>query len=267
MTPTNEVVVDTTQTPLDETPEQKYNRLYPSGPTQGVTPQPVVAQVPEELTQTLSDLRQEIAALRAQPQTSQTVNAAASAAKKLAWVEKIREGKFDEAQDSMAEYVIAQITPKIEAAQQKARQDAYHDAMNASQVNVEVDRYLTQVRQQNPDILPFERYLQGPVTEKIQAAQASGRIKNSNDFLREYRAAVDSEVASLRTLGLQFRAAGKDEANTRRSDVLSSTPITPQQVQSNQGTQGDSTQGQAGEDTDQYFARRRQDESRRRGLS
>lgn len=258
----NEQLVTTQQTDLGgETPDQKYQRLY--GVQVVATSTATSGQTQPDITGTLQALQAEIASLKTSLATSTTQQTTTKpvAVSKLAWVEKIREGDFDGAQASLREALAADLQPQLDA----AKAEAYTQAHTAAQVSVEVDRYLQSVRSANPDILPFERYLQGPVTERIQLAQQAGRIKGSQDFIREYKAAVDSEVANLRTLGLQFRAAGKDEALTRQSDVLRSTALNPQAVQSTQQGQTDSQSNQQGESTDDYFARRRASENRVHG--
>ena len=246
-----------------ESASQRYERLY--GPqSQASTTQTVQPnQDSSAIASTLQSLQQEIASLKTTLADRQSTPAQTQAAvSKLEWVKKIQEGDFEGAQNSMKQAIALDLQPQLD----EVRQRAYNEAMSATQVNMEVDRYLQQVRSANPDILPFERYLQGPVTERVQLAQAAGRIKNPADLIREYKTAVDGEVANLRNLGLQFRAAGKDEALTRTSDVLRSTALNPQQVQSTQVTQ-DASQSNQGESTDDYFARRRTDEARRRGLA
>lgn len=238
------------EAPLGESAEQKYQRLY-------ATPSVSAPAFPPEVLSTLQSMQSELTALK-QGQTPQPYPTTSS---KQEWVDKIRSGDFDGALDSITRHTEAAMEPKLE----QVRQKAYQDALSAAQVNVEVDRYLQTIRSANPDIIPFERYLQGPVTERIQTAQAARRINTPADFLREYRAAVDAEVVNLRNLGLQFRAAGKDEALTRTSEVSRSTALTPQQVQSTQDTPSSPGTVQ-GESTDDYFARRKQDENRRRGL-
>lgn len=237
---------------VNESPEQRYQRLYGQPPPQTST-------LPPEVLSTLQAMTAEIASLKQGMQ----VPVSAVTPSKLEWVEKIRSGDFEGAQASLAQSVQASLAPRLE----EVRQQAYNDALSASQVTNEVNLYLQQIRSANPDIIQFERYLNGPVTERIQLAQQAGRIKAPTDFLREYKAAVDDEVKNLRNLGLQFRAAGKDDALTRQVDVRSSTPITPQQVQSNQQAQTASQNNPQGESSDDYFTRRRADEARRRGLA
>jgi len=238
--------------PLNETADQKYNRLY-GKPTDSPT-------VPVEVASTLAEIQNQLAALRAPaPQTPPATPGT------FEWVEKIRSADYAGAQAALATVIQESLRPELERVKQEATQKAYTDALATSQVVSQVEQYLQTVRSSNPDIIPFERYLQGPVQERLELAKQAGRIPNPAAFLREYRAAVDAEVTNFRNLGLQLRAAGKDEATTRTSDVLHSTPLTPQQVQSNQSPQG-ATPATTGESNDDYFARRRMDEARRRGL-
>lgn len=243
--------------PANETADQKYQRLYG-------TPAPVAVDPNAQIAANLQALQNEIASLKAQiPQAVQTPTPQTPAASKLEWVEKIRSGDFEGAQESLKTSLQVALQPQIE----QARQQAYQDAISASQVNLEMDRFLQQTRSANPDILPFEKYLHGPVSERLQLAQSAGRVRSTADFLREYKAAVADEVTNIRNLSLTIRGAGKDEALSRTTDVLRSTALNPQQVQSNQTPQSGTPQNQQGESTDDYFTRRRADESRRRGLN
>jgi hypothetical protein len=232
----------------EETTEQRYARLYSA---QG-------DQTKQELLQAIDSLKTEVATLRT-PQTV-TQEEDLSPASKTAWVEKIRQGDFEGAQRVIAEEVQRSLKPTLE----QVRQDAYNQAIAASQVNLEMDRYLQQVRVDNPELVHFERYLQAPVSQRIEAAKQSGKIKSSEDLVREYKSAVDAEVTQLRNLGLQFRAAGKSEATTRNREVTSSMTLEPQKVTLGQPQQATDTAQP--ETTESYFARRKADEARRRGL-
>lgn len=243
-----------------ETAEQTYQRLYgsPAVTTPPVTPTTPVVPTPNlsELNETLASLRAEIAALKPTPITPPT-----PVVNELEWVEKIRANDFAGAQRAMAAAVERELAPRLEA----VRQEAYQNALNATQINTEMEKHMQSIRQANPDLVAFERYLTAPVTERMNTAQASGKVKTPSDFLREYRSAVDTEVASLRSLGLHFRAAGHDEALTRSREVISASPLVPQQVQSPTQTQSGPLDG-PGETIENYFSRRRADESKRRGM-
>lgn len=250
-TPESVPVLQSTAPLPGESAEQRYERLY--GAQSQSTPDPTLSEV--------QALRTELAALRqALPTTSQSPSSSAGETDEE-WVNKIRQGNFKGARESLLQSFQADLQPRLA----QVKQEAYNEAISASQVNVEIDRHRQSVLQANPDLAQFERYLTAPVTERIQIAHAAGRIKGPSDLVREYKAAIDGEVASLRNLGAQFRAAGKDDALTRTSDVTRSTPLTPQQVQSTQ-TQGAPQSQMTEENPGDYFTRRRADEARRKGM-
>ena len=256
-TNTNNQAVDQSQTNqqsappvVTETVEQKYQRLYneqqAAAPPVDNTPQIVAA---------MEQMANELAALKANvppPPPPAPLN-------ETAWVDKIREGDYKGAQAALAAQVRREMAADLEAVQRKA----YNDALSATQVNIEIEKHLSSVRATNPDIVQFERYLEPIVANRVQQAKDAGRIKSTSDFLREYRTALDFEVGELRKLGLQFRAAGKDEATSRNREVLTSSPLQPQQLQLQQGAGDQATEV---EDTQGYFARRRADEMHRRRL-
>lgn len=242
--------------PSNESAEQRYQRLY------GGTPQTPQQAQDTQVVSTLQALQNEIASLKAQiPQSVAAPNRSTPAETQIDWINKIREGDFTGATASLKQSIQAELLPQIES----ARQQAYQDATAAGQVQLEMREYMNSVRSTNPDLLPFERYLTGPVNEGMQLAQNAGRIRSTTDFIREYKTVVDGEVTKLRNQVLQVRGAGKDEALSRQLDVTRSTTLNPQQVQSTQ-SQTTAQQNSQGESTDDYFARRKADEGRRRGL-
>lgn len=247
-------------TPQDgETTEQMYKRLYESAGTSTQTTQVVRAEIPEELTSTLSAMRAELTELK---QNVNKPTAVVTPEVKQAWVEKIKLGDYEGAERVMAEALEKRFEGKFAEIQQKT----YNDAVSAAEANYQMREYVNRVKSENPDVAQFERYLEAPVAQRIESARQAGKIRNMNDFVQAHKAAIDAEVAEIRNKVLQFRAAGKDEALTRKREVLSSTAVTPQQVNSNQIIPPGSDDNQ-GESMEAYFARRRSDESRRRGLN
>ncbi len=246
-----------------ETPEQKYARLY-SGPVQNGPPQPPPAPVPlaptpaeAALASTLASLESKFEAMAQRLQAPQPAPVAPGpVVPVVGWVEKIRQGDFEGAEQTL----IATVRKGIEG---EVTQKAYQDALAATQVQLEIDRHITKVRMENPDLARFERYLQAPVNSRVEAERAAGRIHSSEDFVRVYKEAVDKEVLELRNLGLQYRADGKQEALTRTQDVRGAFTPPPQQV-------GDHSQSQPtqppGESQDDYFARRNASAARLRNL-
>src|SRR6266567_8211582 len=108
-----------------ETPEQVYARLYGTQrtqqvetPTSVVTPVTIASSAPSdreaELTTTLSLLTQEIALLKDRVNSPQSAPVIVPTAVKNEWVEKIRQGDYDGAQQSLANAIQAQLQPQLE---------------------------------------------------------------------------------------------------------------------------------------------------------
>lgn len=241
---------DENQPQVEESQEERYARLY----GQQAQPVPQPAAIPPEVIQTITSLRSEVAAL------NERIAAKPQEIGPAAWVEKIRQGDFEGAENVLAQKVQQALQPRLE----EVRNRAYQDALSASQVNLEIDRHVQKARLENPDIVHFEKYLEAPVSQRVAQANALGLIKSPADFVRETKSAIDAEVTQLRNLGLVLRGQGKQEAQTRNQQVLASTPLTPNQVQSTQVT--DASQLTPDESLQSYFERRRADEQRRHGM-
>ena len=252
-----------TQQVQQETPDQKYERLY------GQTNQEI-KQIREALTsanpsEELKALRAELASLKetVKPPQQTTVPQTPVTPK---WVQKIATGEYVDAEGELVNSLKSRLDGDYKKQLEEVRAAAYQDALNATHVNLEIDRHVQKLRLENPELAPFEKYLQAPVAQRVEEAKATGKIKSPTDFIREYTAAIDAEVESLRNLGLVLRGQGKQEAQVRNQQVIASTLLPPNPVQSLQQSQG--SQQQVSEETiDDYFSRRRGDEARRKGMS
>lgn len=242
-----------------ETPEQKYQRLYQQEPNTSGSLQttPAQQQYPAELLSALQTMQDKIDRLSIPPAVTSPAEPEPTGTE---WVDLIRQGKFKEAEDSIVKATQRSLKPQLD----QVRQQAYQDALTASQVNNAMAEYLRDKRATNQDFAKFEDYLEAPVTRRVELAKQAGRIKTGDDLIREYKSAVDAEETKLRTLGLQFRADGKQEALTRNREVLASSTLQPQQLSITQSPSQDSQTPP--ETNDDYFARRKADEMRRRGL-
>ncbi|MDE1766563.1 MAG: hypothetical protein KGI27_09895 [Thaumarchaeota archaeon] len=252
--------VQTQQVQQQETPDQKYERLY------GQTNQEI-KQIREALTsanpsEELKALRAELASLKETVKPPAPVQQAPVRPK---WVEKIATGEYVDAEGELANSIKSRLDGDYKKALDEVRAAAYQDALNATHVNLEIDRHVQALRISNPELVPFEKYLQAPVAQRVEEAKAAGKIKAPTDFIREYTAAIDAEVDNLRQLGLVLRGQGKQEAQMRNQQVLASTVITPNPIQSIQ-PQGQSQQVSE-QSIDDYFSQRRSDEARRKGMA
>ena len=255
--PTQQYIADT------ETPEQKYARLYSAPPAMQAQPQansaaPVQADPAPDMAAEMAAMRAEMAQLR-QGQPRQVPPAAPPTRDEVRaqWVERIRVGDFDGAEAAMAEALEKRLEAKI-------IDRVTSQATQATNVQLEVQRHLDKVRSENPDVLRFEGYLSAPVNAAVEAARAAGKIHSPEDFVREYKSAVDNEVGKLRNIVLEYRGQGVTQARTQQTRVQQAFTPAPQQV-------GDHTQpsqpaaGQ-GESTEDYFARRNASGARLRNL-
>lgn len=247
-----------------ETPEQKYARLYSQQPgSSQAPPQAVAPPVPnDEVVNTLREMRAELAEMRAQrpqpAQVAQTPPTPLSPENETLWVEKIRQGDFKGAQEVIIKAVEDRLTPQI-------IERVTSQATQATNVQLEIDRHVNKVRAENPDMIQFETYLSAPINAKVEAARAAGKIHNPEDFVREYKSALDSEVATFRNLTQQYRAAGKAEATTRVQDVRV-TAFTPAPQQVGDHTSVPTQPSASGESNQDYFARRAAQGARLRNL-
>jgi hypothetical protein len=250
------------QTP-QETPEQKYARLYSQQQqpaqvqqqAQVVQPDPNAALV-AEIAQLKASFAQQLDEFKASMPKPQATPAPVVG--DPGWVDLIRQGNFEGAEKAL-------IARTRETLKQELQGQAYQEALIATNIQLEIKDYTNKVRAENPDIIPLEPYLQAPINARVEAAKASGRIKSNEDFVREYKLAVDEEVKKLRNITLQYRADGKTEAQVRQQVVLGSLPLTPQAT-SIRGEGSTQTELQSETATD-YFARRKADEARRHGMA
>jgi hypothetical protein len=247
-----------------ETAQQQYERLYPSANGTSTTQQQQVikAEIPQELTQELRTLRAEIAALKATPKEPEVKEDPVS---DIAWVEEIKKGNYAGAQKVIVSETLKHIKPQFDEELRQTRDRAYQQALEATQVQLEIDKHVREVRTANPDLAQFEKYLQGPVAQRVEIAKQAGKIQTPQDFVREYNQAIDAEVGEVRKLGLVLRGQAAQNATTRQMEVQQASVLSPNQVQL--GTPQAATGEQNAESTDDYFARRRAQEYRNRGLT
>ena len=167
-----------------------------------------------------------------------------------------RQGKFEEAEQELENRIRA----KIES---QATTRATDQAFEAMKVQIEVDRYLNDLRGQNPDLVDWEPYLTAPVEKRIGQARVEGKIKNSDDFLRIYKDSVKAEVDTLREKTLKYRAQGQQNATTRINDVRNASTLQPQAVTS---TPSEQTSEAPIETVDSYIARRQAASQKAHGM-
>jgi hypothetical protein len=246
----------TPEVPVAETAEEKYKRLYETPqPTETTlststqTPPPVdEAALTAKLQATIQgELANFKASLHPKPEEP----------KLSPWFERLRQGDFEGAEQDMTNRVKAAVT-------QEAASKAVQEAVEMMKVQIEVDRFLTSLRGQNPDLVPMEKYITAPVQHRMEVLKAEGKIKSSSDFVREYQTSVNEEVKNIREILLQQRAVGNREAQVRQREVLNASTLNPQAVNS---TREAPSNEPPTETIDDYFTRRKGIEQLRRGMN
>jgi hypothetical protein len=132
------------------------------------------------------------------------------------WLNLIREGKIKEAFDLQAN----------EAAR-RASSQARSEAVESMRVEREISDFVADLRSKNAELLPLEELIASKAAAKIQVAHDSGKIKNTSDYVKFYKTSVNEATEDARKIVQSIRAAGKQAGLTIKTEVLSSTPMTP----------------------------------------
>lgn len=191
-----------------------------------------------------------------QPQQQPVPGApAAPAGPSPTWVELVRQGKIEDAEQALFN--------KFES---RLKTEVTSETLEAVRVEGEVKDFLTDLRGKNPDLVQFEEFIGSKAEGRLKAELASGRIRDTAAYVDAYKRSVNAAVADARNLVQQIRAAGKNDALTVRTEVLSSSPVAPNAVDQNRGVLPTAAKPAAPQSPQDYIARRQADAARRAGL-
>lgn len=237
--------------------EQNPSEAAAQAPPATEVPAPLVASLPPEFLTLMQSMQTELTELRTQlkpaaPPPTETPEAS--------WVALIREGKFEEAEIAMADAIAKRNNPLTV-------QQAVTQAREIGRAEAEVDRYVTELRTQNPELLPMESWIASEAQKLMAVAQQSGKIKSTDDAIQSYKTSVSEAVSSARKLYQRIRGDGKQEANTRNREVLSSLPIPPQTVDNTRSQNTSEGQEPPQESVQDYLQKRSDAANKRKGLA
>lgn len=258
-TPTSEApFTPTPQQTERETVEQKYSRLYqqPEGQVPPVAPSPTPPPVVETPPDSSTLLLEEIRKMREELNGVKTIVTPPPPPPipdpvVTPWFNQLREGNFAGAEQDLINRIKSAVERDVTI-------KAVAETESRMKVQNEVDRYLTDLRTNNPELVPMEHYLAAPVQNRIEQARLAGKVNSPDDFLREYKSAVNEEVKTLREITLKYRAQGATTATTRQTDVRGAVTLEPQQVSSPNLEGSSEPQTESSQD---YFAKRRGSEA------
>lgn len=223
--------------------------------------QPPVAAAPD-LAAELAAMRAELAALKQQPapQVPTQPQAPVSQEPEADWLALLASGKKEDGEKALIAMLRKAIAPETQQA-------AVSEAINRFDAMTQVREYTTRVKSdpQNAEALRMEPYITAAVEQRLQQAQAAGKISTPADYVTVYRQAVDAEMAAARQLILTFRGEGAQQAAVRRTEVLSQPSLQPNQVDT-QRQQAAPAEPQI-ETTQDYFQKRNAYAARMKGMA
>ena len=244
--------------PADATPTP-VESAAPAEPVEAPVTPPV-ATLPPEAYQFMQQMTAELAELRAKlTPTAPTVTAAPES--EPSWVALLREGRVKEAEDALAASVAAKN-------QNQLVQQALQQTREVMRAEADVDNFTTGLRTANPELVPMEGWIASEAQKIMFNARQQGLIKTTDDAVRTYKSAVTEAVTSARKLYLAIRGDGKQEAQIRSREVLSSRPVPPQQTDTSRPqVNGVDAQEAPVETASSYIENRKAIEAWKKGLA
>jgi hypothetical protein len=188
------------------------------------------------------DLASEIAVLKAQlttltealkpvPQVT-APQTPAPPAPQPTFVDLLREGKFDEAEKLIIDKATAQIRSTMVP---EVLESSVAQNRSIARAEAEIEKFVNQVRTENADLAPFEGYVVYQAEQAMARQRAEGKINSTEDLVKAYKENVLEALKNTRTIAQTFRGAGKQEAMTTRSEVLSTSTVPPNGVDTSRG--------------------------------
>ena len=140
------------------------------------------------------------------------------------WIDLLRQGKRDEAEQVLFKKFL-----------DKATQESTTQALELFRVETEINEFVKDLRRENPDLVPFEKFIGYNAQVALEASIASGKIRNTKDYMSHYKDAVNTAVKEARTMFQQVRAAEQANAQVIKREVLSTMPAPVNTQDSNRG--------------------------------
>lgn len=228
------------ETPVQQTQPTAPVETLPSTPQAPVeTPPPTAPSNPdiEFLRNAVTELQRQNAALLSQinpqtpPATPQpevvSTSSAQSSHALQQWFELMAANKLEEAEN----FFLETYGPKLAA---RLQPQLVQQSVEANRAEVQIERFVTEFEAANQDLMPLRDYVALGAERRLQIAKNENKITDPASFVREYQKAVTDEANALREKFQLARGAGKQEALTTRTTVLSATALPPSPISSGQ---------------------------------
>jgi hypothetical protein len=174
------------------------------------------------------------------------------------WEEYLRDNDIDGFKREFEKAIRESITPQI-------LEQSKRESVEEMETRTELNTFNSQIRSNNKDLSEVEDWIASVAVAKFNARGESGKITDYKTYISEYKAAVNEAVADIRNRIQRYRADGKTEAMTVRKEVLSSTPLSPNTV--NTTREAPKTPSEPDTSPASYLQRRAEQSRRQRGLS
>lgn len=224
-----------------------------------------VAAIPPEMIQVLQAMQAELVELRTKvTPVAPTVNTEHAPAPD--WIALLREGRVDEAKRALVADVAKELQGPTKEQVETAVTQRVAAERERSQAEATVSAFVTEVRSANADIIELEPYITAVAQTRLTQLQAEGKMKTTEEIIANYKKVVLDSTAEARKLAQKFRGSGKEQASIRNREVISATPIPPQQVDAARAQQTTNSEPEP-QSLESYFEKRKAAETQRRGMA
>jgi hypothetical protein len=217
--------------PSDPIAVQRYQELYGTPPvsTPPITPANTQPSEPpasapgnfgsEEVIQLLNTMKAEIEQLRA-AQPPATPTPVATPTQRQHWMDLVRAGKLEEADELLQ-------TQTAERASQLAITQVEQRMATQNFINKKVEEINSGLRNANPDLVDMEDVIASRVEAELLDLQRNNKLQTPEQYVEAYHKAVSKQVDNAKQFIQRIRGAGALQAQTVRTEVLSSTTGQP----------------------------------------
>lgn len=201
-----------------------YERIYGAPVAEPAVAEPVAvtpaptSDAPPDYKTMFEQLANEVAGLR---QALTPPPAEVPAELPADWFALLQAGKRTEAENAMKSMV-------AKGASQEIVQQAVSQALETIRVQETVNSINNDLRVQNPDLVPFERWIALDAELRFNAIR--GGIKSSDDYVKAYTKVVNEATGEVRKQLQLARAAGANEARTIQKEVIASSTLAPNSI-------------------------------------
>lgn len=233
-------------------PESAYDKIFKEyfSDVLGETKTGTESSVPnpnEGLERNFQALASEISSLKAQLAAAGKKPETVSTEAKKEFLDLYARGDKAGAKAALMEDMLPQI-------QNDVVKKVSADVLRATRAENDIRSYSESMRQKNPDLVPFERSIGLEAQDLVRQAMGNGLVNTVEEYVAASKKALDVTVDAYKKRVLQLKGEGVTQAQTRSTEIVSTSAIPP-------GSKQTQSQSQTAQEPDvsaeNYLARRR----------